>query len=98
MKEQIRSTEELLQHQRGDSANDGAEDGADKHVTTISGGLDFRFKPVAFIAGFIIGLIILFFLLASNKTISGKSYLYPLIPFKPKELKKKLTRTRMKQN
>jgi stage V sporulation protein AF len=50
------------------------------------------------ITGFIIGILILFFLLASNKTISGKSYLYPLIPFKPKELKKKLTRTRMKQN
>ena len=50
------------------------------------------------ISGFIIGILILFFLLASNKTISGKSYLYPLIPFKPKELKKKLTRTRMKQN
>ena len=48
--------------------------------------------------GFIIGLVILFVLLATNKTISGKSYLYPLIPFKPQELKKKLTRTRMKQN
>ncbi len=48
--------------------------------------------------GFIIGMVILFALLAGNKTISGKSYLYPLIPFKPQELKKKLTRTRMKQN
>ncbi len=48
--------------------------------------------------GFLIGLVILFALLAGNKTISGKSYLYPLIPFKPQELKKKLTRTRMKQH
>ena len=60
------SAEELLQHQRGDSANDGAEDGADKHVTAISGGLGFRFKPVAFIAGFIIGAA-LTFLLVSGK-------------------------------
>ena len=66
MKEQIRSTEELLQQQRGDGANDSAEDGADKHVTTISGGLGFRFKPVAFIAGFIIGAA-LTFLLVSGK-------------------------------
>ena len=48
--------------------------------------------------GFIIGIILLIALLASNKTISGKSYLYPLIPFKPQELKKKLIRTRMRQN
>ncbi len=47
--------------------------------------------------GFIAGIVIIIALLASNKTISGKSYLYPLIPFKPQELKKKLTRTRMKQ-
>ena len=47
--------------------------------------------------GFIGGIVILIFLLATNKTISGKSYLYPLIPFKPQELKKKLFRTRMKQ-
>ena len=47
--------------------------------------------------GFFIGIAILIALLASNKTISGKSYLYPLIPFKPQELKKKLIRTRMKQ-
>ena len=48
--------------------------------------------------GFIVGIALLIALLASNKTISGKSYLYPLIPFKPQELKKKLIRTRMKQN
>ena len=48
--------------------------------------------------GFIAGLVFLFILLATNKTISGKSYLYPLIPFRPQELKKKLVRTRMKQS
>ena len=48
--------------------------------------------------GFILGIVALIALLAGNKTISGKSYLYPLIPFKPQELKKKLTRTRMKQS
>ena len=41
--------------------------------------------------------MIIFILLLTNKTISGKSYLYPLIPFKPKELVKKLTRIRVKQ-
>ena len=45
--------------------------------------------------GFIAGLVIIFLMLLTNKTISGKSYLYPLIPFKPQELKKKLARTRM---
>ena len=49
------------------------------------------------VIGFIGGVVILFILLLTNKTISGKSYLYPLIPFKPKELMKKLTRVRMKQ-
>ena len=48
------------------------------------------------LVGFIAGVVILFLLLLTNKTISGKSYLYPLIPFKPKELIKKLTRIRMK--
>ncbi len=50
------------------------------------------------LTGFIIGIIILIVLLASNKTISGKSFLYPVIPFKPQELKKKLIRTRMRQS
>ena len=42
--------------------------------------------------GFALGVITLFILLASNKTLSGKSYLYPLIPFKGKELLKKFVR------
>lgn len=35
--------------------------------------------------GFGIGIIGMFILIATTKTISGKSYLHPLIPFKPKE-------------
>ena len=48
--------------------------------------------------GFIAGVVILFLLLLTNKTLSGKSYLYPLIPLNPKELLKKLTRIRMNQS
>ena len=47
------------------------------------------------IVGFIAGIVIIFLMLATNKTISGKSYLYPLIPLKPKELLRKLTRVRV---
>ena len=42
--------------------------------------------------GFVLGVITLFILLASNKTLSGKSYLYPLIPFRGKELLKTFVR------
>ena len=45
--------------------------------------------------GFLAGLVLIFILMILNKTISGKSYLYPLIPFNGKELKKKLIRTRL---
>lgn len=47
------------------------------------------------LVGFIIGLVVIFILLLTNRTLSGKSYLYPLIPLKPRELVRKLTRTRM---
>ncbi len=50
------------------------------------------FNLWGFIAGNIINLIILY----SNKTISGKSYMYPLFPFNGKELIKKLVRIRTK--
>lgn len=46
--------------------------------------------------GFIAGNIINIFMLCSNTTLSGKSYLYPLVPFKGKELAKKLFRFRSK--
>ena len=45
--------------------------------------------------GFVLGLLIILFLLASNKTVSGKSYLYPLIPFNGTALKRLFIRCRM---
>ena len=45
--------------------------------------------------GFLAGLVLIFILMILNKTISGKRYLYPLIPFNVKELKNKLIRTRL---
>lgn len=48
------------------------------------------------ICGFVAGLIIILILLISNKTISGKSYLYPLIPFNRKAFLDKVIRTRIK--
>lgn len=44
--------------------------------------------------GFISGLIITLILIATNRTISGKSYLYPLIPFNAKKLRRTILRTR----
>lgn len=44
--------------------------------------------------GFIGGIILNIILLFTNKTLSGKSYMYPLFPFNPKELLTKLTRIR----
>lgn len=49
------------------------------------------------IVGFIAGIILIGVLLATNKTVSGKSYLYPLIPFNGKELCRKLIRINMKK-
>lgn len=43
--------------------------------------------------GFIGGLVLVLVLLISNKTVSGKSYLYPLIPFNGKALSKRFIRT-----
>lgn len=54
--------------------------------------LTAAFNIWGFIAGNIINLIIL----CTNKTISGKSYMYPLFPFNGKELLKKLIRIRTK--
>ncbi|MEG2984734.1 MAG: spore germination protein [Peptostreptococcaceae bacterium] len=45
--------------------------------------------------GFIAGIIIAFILLATNKTITGKSYLYPLIPFEFSALKRLLFRVKL---
>lgn len=48
--------------------------------------------------GFIIGLIIVALLLATNKTIIGQSYIYPLYPFDGEALKHLLFRTPIKAN
>lgn len=45
--------------------------------------------------GFVIGVLICIFAIVSNKTIAGKSYIYPLIPFSFSELKKRLFRGRL---
>ncbi|MCD7752309.1 MAG: spore germination protein [Lachnospiraceae bacterium] len=45
--------------------------------------------------GFIAGIVILFVALLTNKSVSGSSYLYPLIPFDWKVLKRLLVRPRL---
>lgn len=45
--------------------------------------------------GYISGLVIILILLVTNKTISGKSYIYPLFPFNWEELKRKFLRVRV---
>jgi len=45
--------------------------------------------------GFIAGQLIVFILIATTKTISGRSYLYPLIPFNFKALSSLLVRKRI---
>ena len=46
------------------------------------------------LVGFAVGLVIALFVLASTKTLSGDSYLYPLLPFEWKVLKKLLFRSK----
>lgn len=45
--------------------------------------------------GFVIGQILVVVAIVTNKTISGKSYLYPLIPFNWKKIKRILFRVRL---
>lgn len=45
--------------------------------------------------GYIAGLILIVLLLVTNKTISGKSYIYPIYPFNWQELKRKMFRVRI---
>ncbi|MCI6552935.1 MAG: spore germination protein [Lachnospiraceae bacterium] len=47
------------------------------------------------IYGYIAAVILLIAAILSNKTISGKSYVYPLIPFQPRQLGKRLIRCRL---
>ena len=46
------------------------------------------------IIGFVAGIIIVLLTAICNRTLSGKSYLYPLFPFNPKKLVKKIIRMR----
>ena len=48
------------------------------------------------IAGFIAGLLLAFLLIASNKTITGKGYLYPIIPFNAHDFKYKFLRLKIR--
>ncbi len=48
--------------------------------------------------GFAAGCVIMFLSMACNRTISGKNYLYPLIPFRWKKLKRKIVRSQSSSN
>lgn len=45
--------------------------------------------------GFIIGTVIMLCMLVSNRTLSGKSYIYPFIPWNGDKLKRKIFRVRL---
>ena len=45
--------------------------------------------------GFVAGMVVLVLTVAFNKTLSGKSYIYPLVPFNWNMLKRKLIRVRL---
>ncbi len=45
--------------------------------------------------GFVIGIVVGLFSIVFNKTISGKSYIYPLIPFDANKLKRSIFRVRL---
>ena len=45
--------------------------------------------------GFAAGFVLIIVLLITNKTVSGKSYLYPLIPFDGKKLLHKVIRPQL---
>ena len=46
--------------------------------------------------GYLAGIVIIFLLLLTNKTVSGESYLYPLIPFDGKQLARRILRKRIR--
>lgn len=45
--------------------------------------------------GYIIGVAVTIIALATNKTFAGRRYLYPLLPFNFKALRRRLTRRRL---
>lgn len=48
--------------------------------------------------GYIAGIVILVFCIVCNKTISGQSYIYPLLPLSLKQLSKRLLRKRLPES
>ena len=48
------------------------------------------------LAGFILGLVIAVVLIATNKTVTGKGYLYPIIPFNYHDFKYKFLRLKIR--
>ena len=48
------------------------------------------------LAGFIAGLLFSAVLIVSNKTVTGKGYLYPIIPFNARDFKYKFIRTKIR--
>lgn len=47
------------------------------------------------IYGYVAAVLLLVFAIISNKTVSGKSYIYPLLPFNLKQLSRRLLRHRL---
>ncbi len=45
--------------------------------------------------GFLAAVVLFVIAVISNRTVSGKSYVYPLIPFRPKQLLRRLVRCRL---
>ncbi len=48
------------------------------------------------VVGFVLGLVITILLIATNKTVSGKGYLYPVIPFNLHDFKYKFLRLKIR--
>ena len=47
--------------------------------------------------GFIVGILAVCIFIGTNKTVSGNSYLYPLIPFSGKQLKRRILKEQTKE-
>ena len=50
------------------------------------------------IYGYIVGILLLLFAIIFNRTISGQSYIYPIVPFNFKNLKKRFLRGRLPES
>lgn len=47
--------------------------------------------------GFLAGIALTLYAIAGNKTVAGKSYIYPLFPLNLQQLKKRFLRLRLKE-